>query len=118
MAALARQAEIQGPYRLRCDRCPRERRCGQWDGRPVLGLRNWPRCPAAYFSDPIWTQVLRLHAAAQVAPLAEWPDGYAAWCERYLLRLEQGLQRKVAADTEVARKRAEAEAKWRADRSR
>ena len=83
----------------------------------MLGLRNWPRCPAAYLRDPIWIQVARLHNAAKLAPLADWPDGWAAWCERYLLLLEAELTARAVSEADAARKRAEADGRWRAAKS-
>lgn len=76
----------------------------------MLGLRGWPRCPAAYQRHPIWRQVVRMHNAAKISPLADWPDSYAAWVERYIGALEAELSRRAESELVNQRKVARAQA--------
>lgn len=69
---------VRGVGRLKCEACPRERRCDTWDGQPV-GLylfRDFPRCPASYLREPWWREVMNYDEASECGPLADWPDEY------------------------------------------
>lgn len=64
---------------------------GQCDGRPqdspAWGGR-WSRCPVGLLdTDPMWSEIVRLHACARISPLVEWPGGYSAGVVSGLLTL-------------------------------
>ena len=42
--------------------------------------KDWPICPVrSALSDPYVQAVAQLEAAARLAPLADWPHGFAQW---------------------------------------
>lgn len=44
-----------------------------------IALLDWSHCPFDLLHSPFWSAVRRLDELASVAPLAGWPDRYAAW---------------------------------------
>lgn len=51
-----------------------------------------------------------MHNAAKISPLADWPDSYAAWVERYIGALEAELSRRAESELVNQRKVARAQA--------
>ena len=92
---------IQGaPFGLNCAECPRKidgvSPCDEW-GNPSTGYRfegdrilnkDWDHCPARALKDPHLILAVNYHRANQVAPLAGWPDSYAAWLERLIVEID------------------------------
>ena len=75
----ANQDQLRSVYRLdRCQTCPGGDACDPLFP-PPLNFSGWPSCPVSLLRSPAWQYVIRLHNAAQVSPLAQWPNGYPAW---------------------------------------
>lgn len=50
--------------------------------------QSWDRCPVAELhGDDRLVYVLSLEAQSKLAPIAGWPDTYAAWVPRYWARV-------------------------------
>ena len=96
---------IQGaPFGLDCRECPRKidgvTPCDEWgvsgtgyrfEGARVLN-RDWGHCPARALKEPSLILAVNYHRASQVAPLAGWPDTYAAWLERLIVEIDGAIQ--------------------------
>ncbi|GMV72961.1 MAG: hypothetical protein AMXMBFR77_27980 [Phycisphaerales bacterium] len=82
---------VRGVARLRCEACPRERRCDSWDQKPVpiYVFRDFAACPASYLRAPWWREVLAYDDALFVAPLSGWPDDIPAYVVSDLAALKR-----------------------------
>ena len=108
MVALQWSDRLAGVYRLDCEHCPREKKCKEWgadgvqykhEGRDLLG-RKWGRCPADYLNDPNLLLAVELYAATKISPLANWPDGWAAWVRDYMIAIDRAIKERKAHDLE------------------
>lgn len=61
---------------------------------------DWKRCPVAYLSDPHLSMAVELYAATKISPIAEWPDGWAAWVRDYLVKIDQCVRERRTFDAE------------------
>ena len=66
---------------------------------------EYPACPVALTSAPRWREILRLHGAAQSSPLADWPDGWAAWVSDGVVAVDAAIRSRQARELEDARRR-------------
>ena len=83
-----------------CDDCT-ERECEEpREGGPedmlldAIGARWIPSCPRKLLHDPLLQAVIGVHNAAELSPLSDWPDGYAAWVPEGWLALRRALAEK------------------------
>lgn len=82
------------PYGLDCSRCPRNYQCEVWPDPELIAAwggdipvpkdsgipDKWGgRCPSDWANHPEVAVASRLLAQADVSPLSNWPNGYAAW---------------------------------------
>ena len=97
-----------GVYALDCDHCPRQNKCDQWgvsgvqykhEGKSILG-KDWKKCPAAYLADPHLSLAVELYASTKISPLADWPDGWAAWVRDYLVKIQHSITERKNFDQE------------------
>jgi len=88
------------PYGLTCEECPRSRKCDEWPaegtGYKFEGHRiaqvDWEACPASYLRSPHLNYAMDLYAAAQVSPIADWPDGWAAWVREWMVAIDYTIR--------------------------
>lgn len=52
---------------------------------------SWSRCPYPLLRSGRFSTLLALHKAAEVAPLADWPNGYPAWLAWGMIELRARL---------------------------
>lgn len=43
---------------------------------------------------------VELYAATKISPIAEWPDGWAAWVRDYLVKIDQCVRERRTFDAE------------------
>ena len=96
------------PYGLDCRECPRERKCNAWgveslaykhEGEDLMGTK-WPVCPSSYLNDPHILLALEITNCARVAPLADWPSGWAAWVVKYMQAIHQAVEERKAEEVQ------------------
>lgn len=64
-----------GVWRCRCV----DASCKRAPSKAQLPGGVWSRCPYAVLRAPHFATLAALRRSARVAPLAGWPDAYAAW---------------------------------------
>lgn len=74
--------------------------------KPLAGQGKWPACPIALTSSPAWRAVCSLYLAAQVSPLAGWPDNRPLWVVEAMMALKSELDKEEARRTKEATQRA------------
>jgi len=43
---------------------------------------------------------VELYASTRISPLADWPDGWAAWVRDYLVKIDQAIKERKTFDRE------------------
>ena len=79
-----------------CPDCPGGDECSKPERRAALGY-EFPRCPLAMICAPAVGHVVTTYNAAKVSPLANWPDGYAAFVSEGVIALESAVVKQATA---------------------
>lgn len=79
--ATVKSVEIDRELGGRCKDCPgptAEDGCRSRQVTRAVGS-DWPMCPRGMLRAPAWEGVLQTYLAAQISPLAGWPEEYAPY---------------------------------------
>jgi hypothetical protein len=79
--ATVKSMEIDRELATRCAGCTGPQAADGCQTRRVtraVGV-DWPLCPRAMLRAPTWDGILQTYLAAQISPLAEWPEAYAPY---------------------------------------
>jgi hypothetical protein len=92
------------PFGLKCEKCPREYKCNEWEpgateykyeGKPLFKT-DWQRCPVDYLKSDHLKLALDTLTHAKIAPIADWPFGFAAWFVDYTTKVHQVIEERRA----------------------
>ena len=61
---------------------------------------SWERCPSSYLRTPEIHYALDLYSASKIAPLSDWPDGWACWVKEYLCAIDNAIKERQSKDFE------------------
>jgi hypothetical protein len=92
------------PFGLKCEQCPREHKCDQWEegatsykyeGKPLFKV-NWERCPVDYLKSDHLKIALDTLGHAKISPIADWPFGFSAWFVEYTAEIHRVIEERKA----------------------
>jgi hypothetical protein len=94
--AQVRASEVKQQTGKHCDGCPGPGVAGGCETRPFrkvcLGRHDWPMCPRGMTRDPMWERIVERYVAAQVSPLADYPDDYTPLGVRGLVAIKVAVR--------------------------
>jgi hypothetical protein len=92
------------PFRLKCEECPREYRCGEYgpgvsswkfEGKPIFKT-EWKRCPVDYLKEPHLRIALDVLSYAKISPISGWPFDYSDWVVQFVSEIHKAIEERKA----------------------
>ena len=102
--ALVRASDIERELAHRCGDCPGTGAGCKPHRGVVAGRSDWPLCPRAMTRNPAAQECADLYVAAQISPLAGFPQTMSAWGFDMLMQIKQAVR---SEDERKARERAQ-----------